>query len=566
MKGNKIILILLLVFSGCSNLTENKIIARVGNRPVYVKDFKEYVYKNTKPAQFLNITNADLQKQLQIVIDNKRKLTEAYENNLDKDSIIVSKTDQTFKNVLHNYVITKCVVDPVIPEQEYKTRYDRMSREVKGRHIFINVSKDSIKNQQSIITLDSLKSEISKGADFELLARKFSQDSLTAGKGGNLGFVKWPVKEWGIEFSNELYSLSKGEVSPVITTQRGYHLLNLVEDRSISVVPYDYMRELIQKGFFREKASQLSQRYQEWIKKLESDYHMQMIDENIDYFCDTTREQIKNFDDEDYDFDIQRVKNQYDTTRVMVKFDSGEYTLDQYFNDIKNMFIDSTPSHFEKDKVLNTLETLVIRQLIPKYALDKNYQLKRELKEQKQNIKHKYMIDLLETKCVDERIPDSEYEKYYDQNIDEYKNISRYHVQEILVSNKKLAESLYEQIKNGADFGKLAKKYTERKEYLKTTGDLGMISDQHFGIVGKTASTMKKGELSKPIKNGNAYSIIKLIDLEKGGKVKWENLVPYAKIKVKKQYANEKRKEWREQLDNKYKAVIYEKELKPFIK
>ncbi len=565
MKGNKIILILLLVIAGCSNLTENKIIARVGNRPVYVKDFKDYVYKNTKPAQFLNITEADLQKQLQIVIDNKRKLTEAYENNLDNDSTIISKVDQTFKNVLHNYVITKNVVDPVIPEQEYRTRYDRMSREVKGRHIFIPASKDSIKNLQSVKILDSLKSEIIKGADFELLARKFSQDSLTAGKGGNLGFVKWPVQEWGIEFSNELFSLSKGEVSPVITTQKGYHILNLVEDRSISVVPYDYMREMIQKGFFREKARQLSQTYQEWIKKLEADYHMQMVDENIDYFCETTQKLIKNHDDDNFDFDIQRVKDQFDTTRVMVKYDSGVYTLDQYFNDIKNMFIDSTPSHFERDKVLNTLETLVIRQLIPKYALDNKYQLKRELKEQKQNIKHKYMIDLLETKCVDEQIPDSEYKKYYDENINEYNNISRYHVQEILVSNKKLAESLYEQIKNGADFGELAKRYTERKEYLRTTGDLGMISDKHFGIVGKTASTMKKGELSKPVKNGNAYSIIKLDDLEEGGKVKWENLVPYAKIKVQNKYATEKRKEWREKLDNKYKVVIYEKELKPFI-
>ncbi len=93
------------------------------------------------------------------------------------------------------------------------------------------VSEDeivSIKEQ-----LESYRERVLRGERFSMLARLYSDDPGTATKGGDLGFVDrgtlYP------EFEAAAFALHTGEISPVIKTQAGYHIIQMIERRGESI-------------------------------------------------------------------------------------------------------------------------------------------------------------------------------------------------------------------------------------------------------------------------------------------------------------------------------------------
>ena len=81
--------------------------------------------------------------------------------------------------------------------------------------------------------LNELRERILKGESFSMLAKLYSQDPGSASKGGELGFFERGrmVKE----FEVAAVSLKPGEVSSVIETKYGYHLIQLIERRGNTV-------------------------------------------------------------------------------------------------------------------------------------------------------------------------------------------------------------------------------------------------------------------------------------------------------------------------------------------
>lgn len=78
--------------------------------------------------------------------------------------------------------------------------------------------------------LNGMRDRIAKGDLFSTLAALYSDDLLTAKKGGELGFaerghLKYP------EFEAYAYNLKPNEVSPVIKSKQGYHIIQLIERR-----------------------------------------------------------------------------------------------------------------------------------------------------------------------------------------------------------------------------------------------------------------------------------------------------------------------------------------------
>lgn len=75
---------------------------------------------------------------------------------------------------------------------------------------------------------DSILSEIRRGADFEQVARRESQDSSTRELGGDLGWQR--RGELVPEFEQMMFALAPGQVSPLVFTPYGFHILRV--DRS----------------------------------------------------------------------------------------------------------------------------------------------------------------------------------------------------------------------------------------------------------------------------------------------------------------------------------------------
>ena len=81
--------------------------------------------------------------------------------------------------------------------------------------------------------LAELRERVLKGANFSMLARLYSQDPGSAPKGGELGF--FGRGRMVAEFEAAAFALKPGEVSPIIETEYGFHIIQLIERRGNTI-------------------------------------------------------------------------------------------------------------------------------------------------------------------------------------------------------------------------------------------------------------------------------------------------------------------------------------------
>lgn len=81
--------------------------------------------------------------------------------------------------------------------------------------------------------LNAIRERILKGEDFSTMAVLYSEDIGTASKGGELGFTE--RGDLDPDFEAAAYKLKEGEVSPVVLSKFGYHIIKLVERRGETI-------------------------------------------------------------------------------------------------------------------------------------------------------------------------------------------------------------------------------------------------------------------------------------------------------------------------------------------
>jgi parvulin-like peptidyl-prolyl isomerase len=111
----------------------------------------------------------------------------------------------------------------------------------------------------------------------------------------------------------------------------------------------------------------------------------------------------------------------------------------------------------------------------------------------------------------DVKVSDSDIKTYYTTHKSQYVQPESRDVRHILVPSKSLADSLYAQLKGGADFAKLAKRYSKDPGSAANGGKLTVSKGQTVPEFDKTAFSLKKGELSKPVKTQYGYHIIQAL-------------------------------------------------------
>jgi peptidyl-prolyl cis-trans isomerase C len=122
----------------------------------------------------------------------------------------------------------------------YAKNPDRFKEEesVRASHILIRVDPkaDAATRAKAKATIDSVLKKAKAGEDFGKLAQEYSQDG-SAAQGGDLGF--FPRGQMVPEFSAAAFALKPGQISDVVTTQFGYHIIKMTERKPGRVVPFE---------------------------------------------------------------------------------------------------------------------------------------------------------------------------------------------------------------------------------------------------------------------------------------------------------------------------------------
>jgi peptidyl-prolyl cis-trans isomerase D len=146
-------------------------------------------------------------------------------------------------------------------EDYYESHIDQYSHpeEVNLRQILIKVAPHEDKGgfEEKRKKIEGILERIKKGEDFAQLANTFSEDR-TAKDGGNLGYVK--KSELVPEIEHAVADLKPGEVSGIVSSPYGFHILKMEGYRSAKADPLEEVKASIEGQLKQEKARVLARR------------------------------------------------------------------------------------------------------------------------------------------------------------------------------------------------------------------------------------------------------------------------------------------------------------------
>jgi peptidyl-prolyl cis-trans isomerase D len=151
---------------------------------------------------------------------------------------------------------------------EHQSSYTTPER-IRVRHILIGSRKDDPKiDKEAREKAEALLNEVKQnGSDFPKLAKQSSIDRGSAEKGGDLG---WFTRGQMVpEFEKAAFELKKeGELSGVVETKFGYHLIQMIEHKNADVRPFTEAQALVEEQLKLEKAQILFAEKSEQLAKL----------------------------------------------------------------------------------------------------------------------------------------------------------------------------------------------------------------------------------------------------------------------------------------------------------
>ncbi len=222
-------LFLSLIFLGFAYLNihaqkNSSVLMHVNGKAISTDEFIRIYQKNNPSADPLN--EKDLREYLELFINFKLKVTEAESLGLDTASTFVSELNGYRKQLAKPYLMDQKVDDELLQEA-----YERMQWDINASHILINIqgNRTPADTLAAYKKISDIRSRIEKGESFERLARQYSDDPSAKKNDGNLGY--FTGFQMVYPFETAAFNTAVGELSPIVRTRFGYHLLKIHDKR-----------------------------------------------------------------------------------------------------------------------------------------------------------------------------------------------------------------------------------------------------------------------------------------------------------------------------------------------
>ncbi len=223
----KVLISFLLIAFGMAGFAQSNadVILEIGNEKVTAAEFLHIYTKNNR-NQELSYSLDSLNSYMDLFVNFKLKVAEAKAMGLD--------TLKSFQQELKGYrtqLAQPYLTDKTVEEELIREAYERSKFDVNASHILIKIDPE----KQGKDTLDAYKKAqkvrklLLDGGDFEEIARKYSEDESVRYNNGNLGF--FTVFGMVYPFETAAYNTPVGEISNIVRTRFGYHILRVNEKR-----------------------------------------------------------------------------------------------------------------------------------------------------------------------------------------------------------------------------------------------------------------------------------------------------------------------------------------------
>jgi len=257
---------LFFLFLSCERFGEKKELVKINNVSISMGEFRQISERQSLEGKMRLLNEEGLRDFLDnYVITREVLYQEAKKKGFDKNQEIMAKVEDfrramVIDALLEDALRGKGEVSDNEIEQYYKENKDRFIEplEVKIRHIF--VTKEAM--------LTEVLMKLSKGESFEKLAATYNVDPSRE-DGGNIGYIRrGQLSSMFAPLEEAAFSLrKKGEISEVVKTSYGYHIIRLEDRKGSFLRPLNQVKEKI-RLFLQTKMRQDA--YLQYVKEAKS--------------------------------------------------------------------------------------------------------------------------------------------------------------------------------------------------------------------------------------------------------------------------------------------------------
>lgn len=204
-------------------------------------------------VEYISFTSADFRNEIEVTEDEVRQRFEnekALYNEPERYSFRVAVLDQY-------QLESKMQLTEAELRAAYASSMDnfRQPEQVHARHILLSTEGKSASEKEALhAKAEDLIQQLKDGADFAALAAANSDDGGNANTGGDLGFFTRGTMV--PEFDEAAFSLPVNQISDVVETQYGYHILEVTERQDSTVQPFEQVRGNLESQLRAEKISE----------------------------------------------------------------------------------------------------------------------------------------------------------------------------------------------------------------------------------------------------------------------------------------------------------------------
>ena len=175
----------------------------------------EYLYNKNSQQQ---MSQLPIEEYLEMFKLYKLKVEDAKNEGIDTTASFMKEMAQYKHDLALPYLTDSVYIHKLLHEN-----YERSRSEVEAQHIMLFKTPDARQNVILRQRMDSLHTVLKNGGNFESLAKEYSQDQGSSSRGGVMGYIS--AMQYPYEFEIAAYETPEGEISEVIESPVGYHIL-----------------------------------------------------------------------------------------------------------------------------------------------------------------------------------------------------------------------------------------------------------------------------------------------------------------------------------------------------
>jgi peptidyl-prolyl cis-trans isomerase C len=232
----------------------------------------ELLFQESK-QKGIQVNAEDVTKQLQSIkqqVPSEAEFKKLLGENqiTESDLRLQIERDMAIQQLINNEVAQKVMIS----DEESKTYYDThpqsfvQPEQVRASHILIKVDADATEAQKTEARkkITAIQQKLKKGEDFASLAENYSEDT-TSKKGGDLGyFGRGQMVE---PFEEAAFSLKPNEISDIVETQYGYHLIKVVDKKPEAKLTYAEVKDRLDQYLKQQKLQSAEKLYIDNLRK-----------------------------------------------------------------------------------------------------------------------------------------------------------------------------------------------------------------------------------------------------------------------------------------------------------